>query len=387
MKPFDYYQPTEIRFGAGRVGEVGQVVAARGSTCLLTTVPEFPALAPVYAAVKESLASAGVAVVHFDQVRPNPTLANVTAAADMGRDRGADVVLGLGGGSAIDTAKAAAVALTHPGTAWDYLFFRDTQPTEATLPIVAVTTTSGTGSQVTKVSVIAREAEKCKSALCHPNLFPGACIVDPALMRTVPPAITASTGWDVFTHAFESYINVNHSDYVDRLALEAIRLVAANLPGAVEDGSDLAARSAMAWADTLAGMCIANVGTTLPHAMGQPISGHCPQVTHGQSLAVVYPAFTRFTWASAVERFAAVGRVLDPALAGEPETAAAEKACDAIDDLLKRIGMYTTLDDLGVPENEMDAILAHCMEFPDGEGNPRVATREEVRGLYDRVRG
>ena len=140
--PFQYFQPTEIRFGAGRVVEVGEAVARWGRRCLIVTVPEFPAFAPLFRRVKESLTSRGVAFAHFNGVVPNPTIDSVSAGAAMARDFGADVILGLGGGSSMDTAKAVAVEAVHEGSCWDYLFFKPTQPTEKTLPVVAVTTTS-----------------------------------------------------------------------------------------------------------------------------------------------------------------------------------------------------------------------------------------------------
>ncbi len=239
---------------------------------------------------------------------------------------------------------------------------------------------------MTKVSVITKEDEQCKSALCHPYIFPAVCIVDPELMTTLPKRTTASTGWDVFTHAFESYINTSNTPPVDRLALEAIAFVVKNLPRAIKDGKDIRARSAMAWADTLAGICIANVGTTLPHAMGQPISGHFPHVTHGQSLAVVCPAFTRFTWKGAKSRFADVARIFNPRLKGIPVSEAAERCCVEIDRFLKKIGMSYTLEQLRVGITELPSILDHCMAFPDTAGNPVVPDREQIMELYQQCR-
>lgn len=236
MKPFQYHQPTEIRFGRGRLIQVGPAVARLGRRCLLVTVPQGPGLDGLFDRIKELLAAAKIPVVHFDGVIPNPTTDVVTAAARMAKDFKADVVLGVGGGSSMDTAKAVAVESTHPGTAWDYLFFRERQPTEKTLPVIAVTTTSGTGSHVTQVAVVTHPGERNKSALFHPLLYPRTSIVDPELMRSAPNRLTAATGFDVFAHAFESYINPKSSPYTDLMAIEAIRIVAAHLPRAIKDG-------------------------------------------------------------------------------------------------------------------------------------------------------
>ena len=167
MKAFEYFQPTRIVFGAGRVKELGEIVASYGKRCILVTVDEkkFAALKPTFDKVKASLTDAGVEFANFQGVIPNPTTDSITEGTKMAAELGADVALGVGGGSSMDTAKAIAVELTHDGTSWDYLWYSKTQPTEKTLPIIAVTTTSGTGSQVTQVSVLTNPAKRDKSAI------------------------------------------------------------------------------------------------------------------------------------------------------------------------------------------------------------------------------
>ncbi len=388
MKSFVYFQPTEIRFGAGRLHELGEVVSRYGQRCLLVTMPMGEYMQPLIGRVQESLAAAGVAMAHFDGVVANPTTDCVSAGAGMARQFGADVVLGIGGGSAMDTAKAIAVEATHPGTCWDYLFFK-TPPTPATLPVIAVSTTSGTGSQVTQVAVVTETATKTKSALYNSLLYPRVAIVDPELMVSLPQHVTASTGFDAFTHAFESYLHVGGSPYVDTLALEAIRLVVNYLPTAYDDGTNADARAHMAWADTLAGLCIANAGVTLPHGIGMTIGGQCPQVMHGEALAVTYPEFSRYTYPCAVERFATVGRIFNPGLAAVSGEQAAEGCCVEIDKFLKRVGMWLNLNQLGVSEQDVVEIADHSRVLPDYMNNPRVATRDEIYDMlvrsYDRV--
>lgn len=388
MNSFAYFQPTEILFGRGRLAEVGEAVARFGNRCLVVTVPMTGYVPPLMERIGAYLAAAGVEMAHFDGVVPNPTTDCVTAGANLAKEFGAKVVLGVGGGSSMDTAKAIAVEATHPGTCWDYLYFK-TPPTDRTLPVVAVSTTSGTGSQVTQVAVVTETGTKTKSALYHSLLYPRVAIVDPELVVSAPPHITASTGFDAFTHAFESYLHVGGSPYTDLLALEAIRLVVRHLPAAFENGGDLAARTQMAWADTLAGLCIANAGVTLPHGIGMTIGGQCPQVMHGEALAVIYPEFTRYTYAHAVARFAAVGRIFDPALNDVPDERAAEQCCVEIDSFLKRIGMWLSLRGLGVSATDVVEIADHSRVLPDYLNNPRIATRDEIYEIllrsYDRV--
>ena len=377
MKSFTYFQPTEIRFGRGRLDDVGQKVAEYGKRCLIVTVPSFSTLEPVLMRVESSLQEAGLTWTHFDGVVPNPTTDCVTAGANIAKEFHADVILGVGGGSSMDTAKAIAVEATHPGTAWDYLFFK-IPPTEKTLPVIAVSTTSGTGSQVTQVAVMTETKTKTKSAIFNTVIYPKVAIVDPDLMETVPAHITASTGFDAFCHAFESYLHPAASPYTDRMALEAIELVAKFLPVVVENGKDKEGREAMAWADTLAGLCIANAGVTLPHGIGMTISGYCPQIMHGEALAVTYPEFTRFTYPFSIPQFATIGRIFNPALQDDSDEQAAAEACEALDKFLQKIGMWLSLKNLGAKMEEVSSIADNSRVLPDYKNNPRIASRDEI---------
>lgn len=382
MNNFAYYQPTRLIFGAGRRKEIGALVRETASKVLLVIDPGFKKVAAdKIADVTASLREAGVTVVEFDQVAANPRLKDIQIGAALARKEGVTACIGFGGGSAIDSAKAIAVAATHPGTAWDYLYFKD-KPTDATLPIFAISTTSGTGTQTSKVSVFTDTDSNCKSAMWDDHLLCRAAIVDPELMLTLPKRFTASTGFDVFTHTFESYINVGANEFVDTLALDAIKRVIGALPVALANGADVGARSQMAWADTLAGMCLANVGTTLPHAAGQPISGHFPHVSHGESLAVVYPAFCDFTWRGAVTKFAIVARMFNPSLNGKSDNDAAKALRGEIESFLDKIGLHVYLEDFGITKNDIEPVLKHAMEFPDSNANPVVPTEQDMRNIY-----
>jgi alcohol dehydrogenase class IV len=377
---FRFYGPTEIRFGAGRLVELGEVVKQHGCRALLVSGQGLAYRQGLEVAL-QSLQSAGVEVTHYDKVTANPTLEAIQQGAELARACACDVIVAAGGGSSIDAGKGIAVAATHPGSAWDYLYFRGQQPTSAALPIIAVPTTSGTGSHVTRVSVITDTATKVKSAIANDHIFPRCAIVDPTLMVSMRTGLTACTGFDAFSHAFESYINVSATPFTDLLAMESMRLIAQYLPAALANGENIEPRSQMAWADTLAGICISNAGTTLPHAMGQPISGHYPQVSHAESLSSIYPSFLAYTSSAAPERFIAVGKLFYPALLGTGEKAVHD-AVQAIEDFIRKIGMWRTLTDLGVEAEELEGILDDCMVFPDVRVNPRVPDRDRTRELY-----
>ena len=379
MKSFTFYQPTRLHFGNGSRNATGEIVKEHMDRILFVVDPGLKAAAPdMVQDVRESLTRAGVSFVEFDAVKPNPTLEDIQSGADKARESGVNGCLGMGGGSAIDTAKAIAVAATHPGTAWDYLYFKE-KPTSATLPIVAISTTSGTGTQTSKVSVFTNEAEHDKSAMWNDNLLCRAAVVDPELMVSLPPKVTAATGFDVFTHTFESYINVDAQPYIDLIALDAIQRVATNLPRVMANPGDLDARAELAWADTLAGVCLANVGTTLPHAAGQPISGHYPHVSHGESLALVYPAFADFTWSGAVEKFATVSRIFGGTGSDEE---AAQSFGSVIAGFLERVGLRCFMEDFGIKADDLDPVLKHAMAFPDHTANPVKPTEQDMRDIY-----
>lgn len=391
MKSFNYHQTTEIRFGKGRIQEIGQVTARYGSKAMLVTTPATSkALKNQYERVIRILEAEGIYVGHYDGVVPNPTIESISAGAMMARSFGAEVIIGLGGGSSMDSAKAISVEATHEGTSWDYLFYKSPQPDPVKLlPVIAVTSTSGTGSQVTQVAVVTNTKERDKSALYNNILYPQVCIIDPELMLTVPEFVTATTGFDVLCHAFESTINPGSGAYVELLAWEAISIVVEYLPKVLSDLSDIKAREKMAWADTLAGLCIANAGVTLPHGMGMAIGGMYPHVAHGEALAIVYPAFAEFTWESAIPQFARLSVILNPAFKTLSEKDAASKSPDEIVKFLNIIGLYKSLKDVNMPENEIEALANQCMVLPDYKGNPRVATLPEmielVRKSYDHL--
>ncbi len=377
MKKFNYFQPSEIVYGEGRLNELADIVKRYGTKCLLVTVAEGQGLDELFERAKKILTDGGVEVEHFTGVVPNPTTDVIAEGAEAAKKIGADVVVGLGGGSSMDSAKAIAVEATHEGSCWDYLYYKK-EPSEKTLPVIAVSTTSGTGSQVTQVAVVTNSKERNKSALFHWRLYPKVAIVDPELMVTVPKFVTQTTGFDVFCHSFESTIHVNNSPYVDTIAWEAIEIVLNTLPDLLKDLGNTDLRAKMAFADTLAGLSIANVGVTMPHGIGMAISGLYPHISHGASLAVNYPAFTRFTYKSAVPQFAKLARILDPDLSLAKDDVAAEKSPELMDEFLKKIDLWIRLKDFDMPEDEIPLLAKNSMILPDYENNPKVATDDEM---------
>jgi alcohol dehydrogenase len=392
MRNINYFNPTILHYGWGRVSEVGKVVAKYGKKCLMVT-GSGASLETLREKVTMLCQEAGIEVIRYNGVKANPTTDMINEGTKIALDNNVDVVLGLGGGSPIDAAKAIAVGATHEGEAWDYRIDpfgkNKSKPIEdKLLPVITLTTTAGTGTEVTLVSVITNSAENLKYALAGPLLYPKESIVDPELTLTVPPHITASTGFDAFCHNFESLLNKNASPYTDIHALEGIRLVIKYLSIAIKDGSNREAREALSWANTLGGYSITNAGTTLPHGIGMAIGGNAPHIAHGEALAIMYPEINRWTWKHAVSQYATVGRMLNPDLKQESDERAAESACDEMDKFQKDIGMWMNLKDKGVSENILNDISKDNFQLPDYTVHPIVPTTDDVMDLlkknYDR---
>lgn len=377
MKSFNYHQTTKIIFGRGKISILPEEVLKYGNRALLVTTPAANQdLDRLYNKIKTILKDGGIVFEHFSGVTPNPTTDCIKEGSKLARSFNADVIIGLGGGSSIDTAKAISVEATHEGSAWDYLFFKEPQPDpDKLLPVIAITTTSGTGSHVTQVSVMTNTAERNKSALYNNILYPQVAIVDPDLTLTVPEYVTACTGFDVLCHAFESVLHPGRGAYTNLLAWEAIKIVTSTLPSLLVDLQNISLREKMAWADTLAGLCIANAGVTLPHGIGMAIGGMYPQIAHGQALAIVYPYFAEFTAPVAFEAFSKLAYCINPDYKGTFDEASIKKT---IENFLEKIGLNKKLSEFGMPESEIEMLAKQSMVLPDYKANPRVANDEEM---------
>lgn len=329
--------------------ELGDVCAIYGKSALLVTTPDAP-LQPLYDRVKDLLSAAGVKVVHFDQVEPNPTVEIVEKGHELLKQQPVDFVLAVGGGSSIDTAKAIAFTNGVENIAWDDLFAYDSpfgsyaSYSENHLPIISVPTTSGTGSQVTQAAVLTRGKEKL--TFFHADNFSKECIIDPELMITLPRSMSAATGFDAFTHAFESYLNDRASYYSIMDSMEAMRLVIHNLPYVLKDLGNITYRTNMCLADTLAGRALANSGACAPHPLSEIIGG-IAHLTHGEALAVVFPPFIKQMTTKYEIKFHNVAKLFD---------------CDDLYTgmvaFLEEIGLHKTLQECGVSKEEFQEILA-----------------------------
>lgn len=299
--PFTFFVPTQIRFGAGKLNELKTIAPTLGKRVLLVTRPRKGSLKATYEVVEKLLEKVGLSYTYFDEVIPNPTLEGVEKGIELAVENQVDFVIGIGGGSVLDTAKLIAFLTTPSGAIdWEAALSKYSNPfavgpsPDSALPFIAVSTTSGTGSHCTQAAVVSDTVKQEKITLFHSGLFPSIAIVDPELMCSVPPTVTAATGFDAFTHAFESFLGGRTSPLTEAMSLEAIRLIFENLPAVLKDPHNTSLRTRLAWADTLAGMCLANGGADLPHPLGEIIGGICPRIAHGETLAMVYPDFLKY---------------------------------------------------------------------------------------------
>ncbi len=292
MHNFEFNQSQKIVYGAGKINEVGALGKEFGSKAILVCDP-FCRQSGTADKVINSLNAAGIGCVVFSDVIPNPTCDLIDEAAALARENGCQFVVGLGGGSSMDSAKGTAVAASHDGGIWDYAI--GNKPIEnKVLPVIAISTTSGTGSQCTMFSVISNPRTHQKPGMGSPYILPKVAVIDPELMMTLPQGQTLITGFDVFCHAVEAYTSNAASPISDIYAEKAIELSARYLPVVYREGGNLEARGMMALADTYAGIAINNAVVSLAHVMAHVISGHCEDVSHGDALYSIYREVLRF---------------------------------------------------------------------------------------------
>ena len=361
---FVYSQPVKIWFGAGQFSKLGEVLAELGShSCVIACgkhfAPEAEKLRAEIPAVKAV----------FGGVEQNPQLSGIEETVRLAREYRADTVIGIGGGSSLDTAKFAAAIARGEGEALEY--FRGTRPFPAErLTIVAVPTTAGTGSEVTQVSVVSCGKEK--KTINNPVFLPKAAIIDPLLSSTVPPRTTMNTGLDAMAHALEGYWSRNHQPIPDLMATEAVRLILDNLERAYNDGSDLEARANMAYASLLGGLSFALPKTAASHACSYPLSEdyHLP---HGEACAFTLDSLVRI---NADERLEQLARAV-----GLKDT---EELAGRIAALKKLGGLRTRLSELG--EVDLDKLCRDCAAHPLMNNNPVRLDEGRLREMFEALR-
>ncbi len=378
---FTVTQPTEIHFGAGIVRQLGQIVRAGGGSNVLLAVDPNLAQVGLLDRITEPLAQDGIEYHIFDHIDPEPGLMLADEGTELARSKNCDLVVGVGGGSAMDVAKAISILLTNGGKAEDYLGLGLIK--KPGVPKIMVPTTAGTGAEVTFTAVFINEKTGSKGGMNGDPLYPDCAVLDPELTLTLPPHVTAAPGIDAFTHAMEAFVSTQAHAISDMYALEAMGLISANLGKAYANGDNLEARSAMLMGSMLGGKALATAGVGLVHAMAYPLGGMF-NIPHGLANAVLLPYVVDYNILGNPEKFARVAAVMGYDVLDLPLRDGARMAVDAVYDLNQDVNIPSSLAALDIPADSIPemAEIALTVTRPV-ENNPRKVSLEDVIRIYE----
>jgi alcohol dehydrogenase class IV len=412
---FTYGAP-QLKFGAGAADEIGYDLSGMGAQRVLVVTDPGVAATGSPQRVADQMTGFGIEAVVFDGCHVEPTDESLQYAVDWARDNGPwDAFVAVGGGSSIDTAKAINLMTTNPGELMDYInkpVGGGQNPSQPLKPLVAVPTTTGTGSESTTICVLDVLSLKVKTGISHARLRPTLAVIDPELTLTQPAGVTAASGMDILCHALESYTARPYTTYerkspeervpycganpiADMWAEKAMSLLAESFRTAVRDGSDTSARGKMAMAATFAGMGFGNAGVHIPHANAYPIAGRVkdfhpagypadePMIPHGMSVALTAPEAFRFTFDASPERHRAAARLLDPA--SEEPNDAAEYLPSVLTALMRDIGIPGGIGAVGYDEGDVADLVEGTMKQQRLLATaPKDVTEDDVAGIFTR---
>lgn len=383
MKVSYFWTANSIITGVGSLSRIADEVKGLGATKILVVTDPVLLRTGLVDRVQKALAPTGLEVGIFDQVEPEPRLQIVELCIQTIKDGGYDLLVAVGGGSSMDVAKSASILAINPGSITDYIGVNLVP--KPGIPVIAIPTTAGTGSEVTPIAILSDTEEQLKKGVVSPYLLPKVAIVDPELTLTMPPHITAATGMDALTHAVEAYISVNATTITDILALEAIRLISRNLRTAVANGSDLEARSNMLMASLLAGISFANAGVGAVHALAYPLGAqfHTP---HGVSNTVLLPYVMEWNMLGAMSRFKTMALAMGEKVEDLSDRAAADKFIESIKQLAGDIKVPLHLRELGVPAEALPGMAEGAIKVTRLlANNPRKLSVDDIRQIYERA--
>jgi alcohol dehydrogenase len=368
-----------VLYKAGLVGEMGHEMQRLGAARALLIVDIGVRDAGLLEQVQAGLEGAVEVVGIFDQVPANSSIQAVERGAELARASGADLLVAVGGGSPIDTAKAMRILITLGGSLLDFQGYNLLN--ERMIPLIAIPTTAGTGTEVSPFAVIRDEAQDLKLTFGSPFLAPDLAILDPALTRSMPPRLTASTGMDALTHAVEAFVSTDNNPISDSLALMAIDMIATNLRDATYNGDDMDARGQMLLASCMAGMAFSNSFLGIVHAMAHAVGGKF-QAHHGTANAILLPHGMRFNSVLVPNRYGRIARALGVNAGGRNETEVIADGIDAVITLTQDCGLPTRLRDVGVTQEALPDLAEAASGDAAIFNNPRSVSREELLALF-----
>ena len=370
-------------FGQGAIQEIVNEIKNRHfKKALVTSTPDLFEF-KVATKVTDLLDAAGIAYEIYDGIKPNPTIENVTAGVEACKAAGADVIVAVGGGSPIDTSKAIATIITNPEFA-DVRSLEGLAPTKnPCLPIIAVTTTSGTAAEVT-INYVITDVEKNRKFVCvDPHDIPIVAIVDPDMSASMPTGLCAATGMDALVHAVEGYITKGAWELTDMLHLKAIEIIGRSLRSAV--AGDYAGREAMSLGQYIAGMGFSNVGLGIVHSMAHPLSA-VYDIPHGKACAMLLTAVLKFNAPATGEKYREIARVMGVSdVDSMNQETYRQAAIDVIQKLADDVGIPKSLSEAGVKREDIPFLAESAFNDACTPGNPRDASKEEIIAIYESI--
>jgi len=372
--------PGTIYFGMDAVNKVADEAVRFGAKRPVVICDPGVAKAGLAEKIQAILQKAGLSAAVYDQCEPEPRVESLEQAAEAVKGAGYDLLVGVGGGSSMDTAKGISVLVKNGGSIRDY-FGIDKVPAKG-LPMILVATTAGTGAEISNNAVFLDTQQKLKIGTVSPYCLADVAIVDPLLTVSMPPTVTAATGMDALTHAIESYTAVKATPLTELWSLESIRLIAANLRTAVMRGGDLDARRAMALGSLDAGIALANASAGSVHALAYPLGGtyHVP---HGVSNALMMPYVLEYNYVADLPKFARIAEAMGECTEGLSPREAAHLAVDAVRQLSEDVGIPQRMRDVGVPQEAVEAFVPGAMATARlMDNNPRKLTEKDVLAIY-----
>lgn len=380
--PTYYFLPTRNVFGEGAVQEIGTLFGSLHASRAMIVTDKFLAQSGMAEKISGILAQSGIQSVVFDGAEPNPTDKNVEAGVTFFHNNHCDSIVSLGGGSSHDCAKGIGLVASNGGTIHDYEGVD--RASQDVVPLMAINTTAGTASEITRFCIITDTSRKVKMAIVDWRVTPKIAVNDPELMKGMPASLTAATGMDAMTHAIEAYVSTDANVLTDSAALMAVKMIYQYLPKAVANGDYMKARDKMAYAQYLAGIAFNNASLGYVHAMAHQLGGFY-NLPHGVCNAILLPYVEEFNLIGNLNRFRdlaeAMGEKIDDLSTGD----AAARAIQAIRTISRQVGIPSDLKQLGVKPEDFGTMAENAMKDVCCLTNPRKATKEQIIEIYRRA--
>ena len=378
----EFFSPKKVLFGIGSLERLGEEIQIFNAKKALLVTDKGVVDAGLLEKVSAVLKGSSIDFAVFDKVATNPTMPSIHEGADLYTSENCDILVALGGGSPMDAAKAIGVKATHEGDIINYTRHGGRPVQDITPPLITIPTTSGTGSEVTRISVLTNLEEKIKMVIATPVIIPDVDLVDPEMTRTLPPGMTAFTGMDALTHALESYISNKSSTLTETLAIRTIELIGSNLRQAVANGENMEARSNMILASMMAAMACSNSSVGMVHAVAHALGGLF-NIGHGVANALMLPYVMRYNLIACPAKFADIAFALGENVDGLTEMEAAWQSVEAVDELSEDIGVPKNLKQIGADPNMIEELVKESENQAPYTLSPRIPTRDTTTKMFE----